>query len=64
MKYLGFGGWIYYYYFLISSSLAKLLKDDIIGFGKTFQIFNELVISQHKFMILFLNYFSEFFLEY
>ena len=61
MKYLGFGGWIYYYYFLISSSLAKLLKDDIIGFGKTFQIFNELVISQHKFMILFLNYFSEFF---
>ena len=61
MKCIGFGGWIYYYYFLISSSIAKLLKDDIIGFGKTFQIFNELVISKHKFMILFLNYFSEFF---
>lgn len=61
MTYIGFGGWIYYYYFLISSCITKLLKDDIIGFGKTFQIFNELEISKHKFMILFLNYFSEFF---
>ena len=61
MTCIGFGGWIYYYYFLITSSITKLLKDDIIGFGKTFQIFNELEISKHKFMILFLNYFSEFF---
>ena len=61
MGFIGFGGWIYYYYFLIGSSVTKALKDDIFGFGKTFQIFNELIISRHKFMILFLNYFSEFF---
>ena len=60
MGFLGCGGWIYYYYFLLGSSITKALKDDIFGFGKTFPIFNELIISRHKFMILFLNYFSEF----
>lgn len=61
MAFIGCGGWIYYYYFLIGSSALKVLKDDIFGFGKSFQIFNNLIISKHKFMILFLNYFSEFF---
>ena len=61
MAFIGCGGWIYYYYFLIASSALKVLKDDIFGFGKSFQIFNNLIISKHKFMILFLNYFSEFF---
>lgn len=61
MAFIGCGSWIYYYYFLIGSSALKVLKDDIFGFGKSFQIFNNLIISKHKFMILFLNYFSEFF---
>ena len=61
MKWLGCGGWVSYYYFLIGSSLTKLLKEDIFGFGKSFQILNDLVISQHKFLILFISYFSEFF---
>jgi hypothetical protein len=61
MKYIGCGGWVSYYYFLIGSSIAKLLKEDIVGFGKSFQILNDLIISQHKFLILFISYFSEFF---
>ena len=55
MKYIGCGGWVSYYYFLIGSSIAKLLKEDIVGFGKSFQILNDLIISQHKFLILFIS---------
>lgn len=61
MKFIGFGGWVYYYYFLLAATLTKVLKEDIFGFGKSFQILNDLRISKHKFLILFLNYFSEFF---
>jgi len=61
MKIIGFGGWVYYYYFLLAATLTKVLKEDIFGFGKSFQILNDLIISKHKFLILFLNYFSEFF---
>ena len=44
-------------------SLTKLLKlkEDIFGFGKSFQILNDLIIAKHKFLILFISYFSEFF---
>ena len=61
MVFIGFGGWISYYYFLIGSTITKILKEDIFGFGKSFQILNDLIISKHKFLILFLSYFSEFF---
>ena len=57
---IGFGGWVYYYYFLLGATLTKVLKEDIFGFGKTFQLLNDLIISKHKFLILFINYFSEF----
>ena len=60
MAFFGFGGWISYYYFLIGSTITKVLKEDIFGFGKSFQILNDLIISKHKFLILFLSYFSEF----
>ena len=61
MAFIGFGGWVYYYYFLIGATITKLLKEDIFGFGKSYQILNSLVISKHKFLILFISYFSEFF---
>ena len=61
MVFIGFGGWISYYYFLIGSTITKILKEDIFGFGKSFQILNDLIISKHKFLILFISYFSEFF---
>ena len=61
MKFIGFGGWVSYYYFLIACTLTKLLKEDIFGFGKSFQILNDLIIAKHKFLILFISYFSEFF---
>ena len=61
MKLIGFGGWVSYYYFLIGSTITKLLKEDIFGFGKSFQILNDLIISAHKFLIIFISYFSEFF---
>ena len=60
MGFIGFGGWVSYYYFLIGSTITKVLKEDIFGFGKSFQILNDLIISKHKFLILFLSYFSEF----
>lgn len=60
MAFIGFGGWVSYYYFLIASTIAKVLKEDIFGFGKSFQILNDLIISKHKFLILFLSYLSEF----
>ena len=60
MNFIGFGGWVSYYYFLIGSTITKVLKEDIFGFGKSFQILNDLIISKHKFLILFLSYFSEF----
>ena len=60
MAFIGFGGWVYYYYFLIGATITKLLKEDIFGFGKSYQILNSLVISKHKFLILFISYFSEF----
>ena len=59
MAFIGFGGWVSYYYFLIGCTITKLLKEDIFGFGKSFQILNELIISKHKFLILFISYFSE-----
>ena len=61
MALIGCGGWTSYYYFLIASTITQLLKEDIFGFGKSFQILNELIIAKHKFLILFINYFSEFF---
>ena len=60
MAFIGFGGWVYYYYFLIWATVTKLLKEDIFGFGKSFQILNDLIIAKHKFLILFISYFSEF----
>ena len=60
MAYIGFGGWVYYYYFLIGATITRLLKEDIFGFGKSFQILNDLIIAKHKFLILFISYFSEF----
>ena len=61
MNLIGCGGWVSYYYFLIGSAITKLLKEDIFGFGKSFQILNDLIIAKHKFLILFISYFSEFF---
>lgn len=61
MKFIGFGGWVSYYYYIIACTLTKLLKEDIFGFGKSFQILNDLIIAKHKFLILFISYFSEFF---
>ena len=61
MKFIGFGGWVYYYYFLLVATLTKIVKEDIFGFGNNYQIITDLIISKHKFLILFLNYFSEFF---
>lgn len=34
MNLICFGGWDSYYYFLIGSTITKLLKEDIFGFGK------------------------------
>ena len=59
MNLIGCGGWVSYYYFLIGSAITKLLKEDIFGFGKSFQILNNLIISKHKFLIVFISYFSE-----
>ena len=61
MKFIGFGGWVYYYYYLLAATLTKVVKEDIFGFGNTCQIIMDLIISKHKFLPLFLNYFSEFF---
>ena len=61
MNLICFGGWDSYYYFLIGSTITKLLKEDIFGFGKWFQILNDLIISAHKFLIIFISYFSQFF---
>ena len=57
---IGLGGWSSYYNYLLGSIFSKIIKDDLLGFGNDSQFFNNLLITNHCFLILFLGYFSDF----
>ena len=56
---IGFGKWVPFYYYILITISAKLIKDDILGFENDNILSFQLIIANHKIMILLLGYLSD-----
>ena len=58
-KLIGFGGWSSYYYYILISTVAKFLKEDILGLSVDFSVLPDLKITRHPIIILLLGFISD-----
>ena len=58
-KLIGFGGWSSYYYYILISTIAKFLKEDILGLSVDFSVLPDLKITRHPIIILLLGFISD-----